>query len=88
VAYRDAFYLKMQARFGGRLLMHYPTLLSEIEHARKIKDRIPERRYKRINALGRILYRQSGQLRGGKATEYFLMFLRESGMRDFLGIVL
>lgn len=85
---RDAFYERLQAKFEGNLLREYPTILAEVEHVISLEGKIPAARIERAKLLRGVLYRQSGQLRGGKATEFLLMYLRDSGARDFLGTLL
>lgn len=86
--YRDAFYEKLEAKFDGNLLRAYPTLLAEFDHVISLEGKIPAERIQRAKALRAVIYRQRGSLRGGKATEFFLMYLRDSGARDFLGTIL
>ena len=87
IDYRDRFYSEAQAHFNNKLLMSYPTIRDELDHVQTLSGKVADRA-KRAERLERLMYRQSGELRGGKAMDFFLRVLRESGVRDFLGIVL
>lgn len=87
IDYRDRFYSEAQAHFNNKLLVAYPTIRDELDHVQALSGKIPERA-RRAERLERLMYRRGGELRGGKAMDFFLKLLRESGVRDFLGIVL
>lgn len=89
VDYRDQFYREAQSHFNGKLLVAYPTLKDELDHVLSLDDKkMPPERKRRARIIQRALYHSEGGLRGGRGTEFFLNFLRDSGMRDFMGIVL
>lgn len=87
IDYRDRFYTEAQAHFNGKLLMSYTTIKDELDHVQSLSGKLADRA-RRAERLERLMYRNSGELRGGRAMDFFLRLLRESGVRDFLGIVL
>lgn len=89
VDYRDKFWTDAQEYYRGRILMTYPTVGDEIKHALSVDDeKMPPERKRRAKMIRDAIYHSDGRLRGGKGTEFFLELLRDSGMRDLLGIVL
>jgi phosphatidylserine/phosphatidylglycerophosphate/cardiolipin synthase-like enzyme len=89
VDYRDRFYAEAQAYYKGGVLKKYSSIKDELEHVLSLDDKkAPPERKRKAKLLLKTLYRDNGELRGGRGTEFFLEFLREAGVRDFLGIVL
>jgi hypothetical protein len=89
VDYRDKFWADAQEYYRGRILMTYPTVGDEIKHALTVDDHMmPPERKRRAKMIRNAIYHTDGRLRGGKGTEFFLELLRDSGLRDLLGIVL
>lgn len=72
--------------YEGQLLAQYPSLRDELQHVINQPTAAPERK-RRAALLLTALFDESGKLKG-KNIEMFLLFLREGGVRDFLGTVL
>lgn len=92
ITYRQKFYKDLQARFDGQFLKEYPSFYYEITDAIN-SGKLDEKRAKISKLMLRLLFHKpvrgsEPKLIGGEMTEQILLLIRESGLRDILGIVL